>query len=113
MKFYRRILNNVFFRTISSFLNEKQYRDIIYVTVVVLILGTVVYHYAEDWRWIDSLYFSMITLTTVGYGDFHPQTDLGKLFTIFYIIVGVGIILSFVDAVHTHFNPRRRRKKNL
>ncbi len=65
-----------------------------------VLVGTVFYHYVEDLRWIDSLYFSVITITTVGYGDFTPQTDLGKLFTVFYIINGLGIIYGFINALY-------------
>lgn len=43
----------------------------------------------------NSLYFSVITLTTIGYGDFSPQTDLGKMFTLVYIVIGVALILGF------------------
>jgi len=60
----------------------------------VLLIGTVFYHYVESLRWLDSLYFSVITLTTVGYGDITPKTDIGKAFTIGYVLVGVGIIAS-------------------
>lgn len=62
-----------------------------------------VYHYLEGWEWLDSIYFCIITLTTVGYGDFSPQTDAGKAFTIIYIIMGVGIILSFINTVYNHY----------
>ena len=48
---------------------------------------------------MDSLYFSVITLTTMGYGDFSPSTRAGKIFTMFYIFVGIGIISGFVNAV--------------
>jgi len=99
-------------RTIWSFLRDKEYRDLVITTVVVLILGSIVYHYLEGWNWLDSLYFSVITLTTVGYGDFAPQTDGGKIFTIIYIIVGIGIILSFVDSVYNHFSQTTTDRKN-
>lgn len=51
-----------------------------------LLTGTVVYHLLEDWSWVDSLYFSVVTLTTVGYGDLSPTTDLSKLFTVVYLV---------------------------
>jgi len=93
----------LFFKTILSFLEDDEYRQLLYTTLAILGLGTVVYRYLEGWTWIDSLYFSVITLTTVGYGDFSPVTDAGKLFTIFYILVGIGILLSFIEAVHQHY----------
>lgn len=99
-------------RTIWSFLRDKEYRDLVITTIVVLILGTIVYHYLEGWEWLDSLYFSVITLTTVGYGDFAPQTPGGKIFTIIYIIVGIGIILSFVDSVYSHFSRNTLERRN-
>ena len=61
------------------------------------------YHYLEGWTWFDSLYFSVITLSTVGYGDISPQTTGGKTFTMVYVIVGIGIILSFVNAFYAHY----------
>ena len=99
-------------RTILSFLRDKVYRDLVITTLVVLILGSVVYHYLEGWEWIDCFYFSVITLTTVGYGDFSPQTSGGKLFTIVYIIIGIGIILSFVDSVYNHFSQNTIERRN-
>ena len=66
---------------------------------VTAITGTIVFHLVEGLRWLDSLYFTVITLTTVGYGDFSPQTDSGKLFAIFYIIVGLGIMAGLIGVV--------------
>ncbi len=60
-------------------------------------LGTVFYHFTEKLSWIDSFYFSVVTLATVGYGDIVPQTPAGKLFTSFYILIGIGIIAGFAN----------------
>jgi len=74
--------------------HEPEFRALIFVTLGVLFLGSVFYHQVEGWRWLDSFYFCFITLATVGYGDFTPKTDAGKLFTIFYILIGIGLLIS-------------------
>ena len=93
----------ILYKTLVSFLKDEEYRDLLLTTSIVIAFGSIIYHYLEGWTWIDSIYFSVITLTTVGYGDFSPQTDGGKLFTIFYIIIGIGIILSFINTVYNHY----------
>ncbi len=60
----------------------------------VLGIGTIFYHFVEGWGWLDSLYFCVITLATVGYGDFSPQTALGKIFTIGYVFAGIGLLVA-------------------
>lgn len=99
------------FSTIISFLQDKEYRNLLITTFIVLLGGATFYHYIEGWTWLDSLYFSIITLTTIGYGDFSPQTDIGKGFTILYIIIGIGIILSFIDTLYKHYVDTRKQKK--
>jgi hypothetical protein len=63
----------------------------------VLLLGTLFYWRQEGWTLLDAFYFSVITLATVGYGDFTPRTTLGKLFTVGYVLVGVGLLGSFLS----------------
>lgn len=65
--------------------------------VTVLAVGVVFYHIVENLSWLDSLYFSVITLTTIGYGDIVPKTDAGKLFTTFYVLIGIGIFAAVVN----------------
>lgn len=66
---------------------------------VMLLLGiaTLVYHSLEDWGWVDSLYFSVVAGTTVGFGDLAPSTDASKLFTVFYILLGVAAITTYLN----------------
>lgn len=75
-----------------------------------LSMGSVFYHFVEGWSWIDSVYFSFISLTTVGFGDIAPGTDLGKLFTILYLTFGIGLILSFIDVLFKHYSEQKKKK---
>ncbi|MEO9870572.1 potassium channel family protein [Ekhidna sp.] len=101
----------IFFQTIKSFLQDKEYRDLLLTGIAILIIGTLAYHELEGWSYLDSFYFSFITLTTIGFGDFAPQTDGGKIFTILYITIGVGIILSFVNTLYLHYSKSIKKKK--
>ncbi len=100
----------LFFNTLFSFLKNEEYRDLLYTTAFILIIGTVAYHFIEGWSLLDSLYFSVVTLTTIGFGDFSPKTDLGKIFTIIYIIMGIAIILQFINTVQNHYSETRSKK---
>ena len=97
------------FKTIISFLRDQEYRNLMGITVTIISIGTVFYHYVEGWSWIDAAYFSVITLTTIGFGDYSPTTDFGKLFTIGYVITGVGIILGFINAVYLHYKFQNKK----
>tara|TARA_B110000971_G_scaffold45555_1_gene45568 strand:+ start:235 stop:534 length:300 start_codon:yes stop_codon:yes gene_type:complete len=96
------------FRTILSFLRDEEYRELLVTTFFVILVGSTIYHYLENWSWVDAIYFSVVTLTTVGFGDFAPKTDGGKIFTIFYIIIGIGIILSFINTLYEHYRDMRK-----
>lgn len=102
----------ILFKTIISFLKDSSYRNLLTTSIIVLAIGTLSYSYLEWWTFIDSLYFSVITLTTIGYGDLYPQTVEGKLFTIFYIFIGIGIILSFINTVYEHYNNSKKTKNS-
>lgn len=86
--------------------NKLIFRYLAALAALTILIGTIVYHFAEKLSWVDSYYLSVITLATVGYGDITPKTTFGKIFTTFYILVGVGIITTFIT-----YSLRRRADK--
>jgi hypothetical protein len=87
------------FRDFFATLLQPEFRPIFGSAVIVLTVGTLVFRELEGWSLLDSLYFSVVTLATVGYGDLTPTTDVAKLFSIIYIFVGVGILGVFISTV--------------
>jgi hypothetical protein len=68
----------------------------------------------ESWTLIDSLYFSVVTMSTVGYGDLSPSTNLAKAFTLFYIVFGVTVVwVKILNLVSRHLDRLRAGFRHL
>ena len=65
----------------------------------------------EGWGWIDSFYFSVISLTTVGYGDLFPTSDISKIFTIVYLFMGIGILLGLINLIAKDRMEKRKSSR--
>jgi hypothetical protein len=87
------------FSTLRGLARDPEGKVLLGSAITTVAVGTVVYMVLEGWSAIDALYFSVVTLATVGFGDLHPTTDEAKLFTVGYIIFGVGILAGFVSEV--------------
>ncbi len=92
---------------IDGFFAEHVFKLLAISAFTLMAVGTIVYHFMEGWSWVDSIYFSVVAVTTVGFGDISPSTDASKLFTVVYILSGVGIIASYLSAR----SDRKRQKR--
>ncbi|HEY5729981.1 MAG TPA: potassium channel family protein [Anaerolineales bacterium] len=101
-----------FFRSIWVGLKDKEFRALFIWVVIVIAIGTTFYARVEGWRVLDALYFTIITLTTIGYGDLTPQTDAGKIFTMVYIFVGISLISGFIILLGEHSRKLKMLGRN-
>lgn len=97
---------------------QRQYRVVIGLAVAIIATSTVFFHYVEGWSWVDSYFFTIVTISTVGYGNFVPVTVIGKLGTTVLILLGIGVVavaLNFfgselVSARVSHLERNKKRK---
>jgi hypothetical protein len=80
-------------------LTDRDSQPALYWAGFTLLLGTFVYHWLEGWSYLDALYFCVISLATIGYGDLTPTTPFARAFTIVYVLNGIAILLALFDRI--------------
>lgn len=83
-------------------LSSKYFREIYYAIgflLAVLLVGTIGYMYLEDYGWMDAFYMTVITVSTVGFGEVRPLHPEGKVFTSFLIITTFGTFAYVVSSI--------------
>jgi voltage-gated potassium channel len=90
-------------------IEKIKFRLRIYLLVftVLLTVGVIGFMFIEKMSLTNAIYFSIVTMATVGYGDIHPQTDIGKILALIIIFGGVGTFLGVVAIITDLFVNRR------
>ena len=91
-------LRQLFHGLVVAF-SDDRIRGLLMLTFAMIAVASLFYWYVEGWSYLDSVYFSVITIATVGYGDLSPQTALGKVFTIGYIFAGLGLFVAAASSI--------------
>jgi voltage-gated potassium channel len=86
-------------RAVGALWRDPEQRAPLLLVVSLMIVGTIFYTLVEGWSIVDAVYFCSMSLATVGYGDVVPTTDVGKIFTVVYVLAGIGILVSFFTAL--------------
>lgn len=80
-------------------LEDRESRPIFLYAAGTIIVGALLFRWLEGWSWLDAIYFAIVTLTTVGYGDLAPTRPESKVLSIFFIINGVVVLLALFDRI--------------
>ena len=92
----------ILFLPLRAMLRDPEAKILAIAALAMIAGGATVYVLVEHWTPLQAVYFCVVTLATVGYGDIHPTTELGQLFTIVYIVAGVGILAAFITELAKH-----------
>ncbi len=97
-------------RAMAAVWRDPETKALPVVAGVLLLTGTIFYWRFEDWSIIQSLYFCVVTLTTVGFGDLTPTSDGTQLFTIVYILTGLGILVALLASVAENYIEQKSER---
>lgn len=104
LKVIRSVIFLLKFRNhIEKFLKTNNFNYIIWITLCTLLVGTVGIHFAEGTTFGNALWWSFVTITTVGYGDISPVTPLGRILAGFLMLVGIGFLSMLTGTIATFF----------
>ncbi|KAA0956177.1 potassium channel family protein [Planococcus kocurii] len=96
-------------KTFFQLIRNKEFQVLLGLTMMILVSGTIFYSTVEGFSVVDALYFSVTILTTVGSATLEPSTDFGKIFTIFYTITGIGVMLSLILQLSIQMRNEKKR----
>jgi len=77
--------------------------------IILLLVGTISYNFLEGWSYVDSLYFTTMILTTIGHPSLYPTTDVSKIFTVFFSIIGIIVAIFSISIVSAAYFEHRSR----
>ena len=85
-------------------MNRKVSFPVLITSLLVLVSGgTLGYRILLDSKWIDAFYMTMITVSTVGYGEIAQMNDAARLFSVFLIVCSLGVVGYVISSLMTYF----------
>ncbi len=91
--------------------HDEEFRILLVLLLSILIGGTCFYWHVEGWSVIDALYFCVMTMSTIGYGELAPTTPLSKIFTIVYSILSIGLFAAVLAKMVIEAVSRKKAAK--
>lgn len=95
---------------IDGFLKTNNFRNALYVSVVLILISATMYSIAESVAFVDSIWWAVVTTTTVGYGDISPNTPFGRIAAILLMFLGIGFIGMLTSTITEYFNAGKDTK---
>ena len=107
LKIFKVFRTMIFFTRVKSsfekFIKTNNFHYVLYFTVTTVLLGATGISIVEKMNLKDSLWWSFVTTTTVGYGDISPETSIGRIIAVILMVVGIGFIGMLTGTISTFF----------
>jgi len=103
---------SIFLVNVRLWKDDEQFRSLVIILVAIILCGTVFYSLVEKWHVIDSIYFSIMTIATIGYSDLAPTTPLSKIFTIIMALSGIGVFVGIATRLAQEFTKKEIEKRH-
>lgn len=100
-----------FFRRVIRQVARSDIFTVVSLTAILILVGMLAFARLEGWSWLDALYATIITMTTVGYGDLSPVTDNGRIFAIFFAFIAIGVAGYAISTFAAYLIESRVEKK--
>ena len=95
----------------DKFLKTNNFQYILIITIVTVFIGAFGISIAEYKTFSDSLWWSFVTATTVGYGDISPSTNIGRIIAAILMLVGIGFVGMLTGTIATYFISDKKKEK--
>jgi len=91
-------------------------KNLVLSILCLIFVSATFYHYIESWSWIDSIYVTILTITTVGHSALIPSSTISKIYTSVIAFIGIAMVLTLFGIVSSHYvnivtNEKKKIKK--
>ena len=94
----------------ADILRTNGFLYVLYANVVLVLLSSIIKVFVEKMPFGDALWWSVVTVTTVGYGDFSPSSVVGRVIAVILMLFGIGLIGMLTGAITTYFTSRKSQE---
>jgi voltage-gated potassium channel len=95
-------------KKLNDLLNTNGFIYVLYTDVALIIVSSAIMTLVEKMKFQDALWWSIVTCTTVGYGDISPKTGIGRVLAVILMIFGVGFIGMLTGTITTYFTQKQK-----
>lgn len=99
--------------TVYGLRKDDEFRALMFLLLMLLVGGALFYWEVEGWSVLDAIYFCVMTMSTVGYGDLVPTSPLSKIFTIVFTVLSIGVFAAVVSKVVKIILERKQARSHV